>query len=54
VAQSSAQTNTSTLIANVGGRTAISLDGTWNTIVDPYEAGLGIRFYENAKPKNQE
>ena len=41
------------LIANVNGRTAISLDGTWNTIVDPYETGLGSRFYENAKPKTK-
>ena len=47
------QTNASPLIANVGGRTAISLDGTWNTIVDPYETGLGSRFYENAKPKTK-
>jgi beta-glucuronidase len=43
----------SPLIANVGGRTAISLDGTWNTIIDPYESGLGSRFYENAKPKSK-
>src|SRR5258708_7493618 len=41
------------LIANVGGRTAISLDGTWNSIIDPYETGLGSRFYENAKPKSK-
>ena len=41
------------LIANVNGRAAISLDGTWNTIVDPYETGLGSRFYENAKPKTK-
>jgi beta-glucuronidase len=53
VVPSSAQSNTFPLIANVGGRTAISLDGTWNTIVDPYETGLGSRFYENAKPKTK-
>ena len=47
------QTNPFPLIANVGGRTAISLDGTWNSIVDPYETGLGSRFYENAKPKTK-
>jgi beta-glucuronidase len=41
------------LIANVAGRTAISLDGTWNSIIDPYESGLGSRFYENAKPKSK-
>jgi beta-glucuronidase len=43
----------SPLIANVSGRTAISLDGTWNSIIDPYESGLGSRFYENAKPKSK-
>ncbi len=41
------------LIANVPGRTTISLDGVWNTIVDPYETGVGSRFYENAKAKDK-
>ncbi len=40
-------------IANVGNRKTVSLDGTWNTIIDPYETGLGSRFYENAKPKSK-
>jgi beta-glucuronidase len=40
----------STLITNLDGRTRISLDGSWRAIVDPYEAGVGMRFYENAKP----
>jgi beta-glucuronidase len=40
------------LITNIEGRTSISLDGTWRAIVDPYEIGTGMRFYENAKPKN--
>ena len=53
VVPSSGQTNASSLIANVSGRTAISLDGTWNTIIDPYETGLGSLFYENAKPKTK-
>ena len=53
VVPSSGQNNTFPLIENVGGRIAISLDGTWNTIVDPYETGLGSRFYENAKPKTK-
>jgi beta-glucuronidase len=47
------QSNASPFIVNVGGRTAISLDGTWNAIVDPYETGLGSRFYQNAKPKTK-
>jgi len=43
----------STAIANVSSRSTISLDGTWNTIIDPYETGLSSRFYENAKPKTK-
>jgi beta-glucuronidase len=44
---------TAPLISNVGSRTTISLDGTWNTIIDPYETGLSSRFFENAKPKSK-
>jgi beta-glucuronidase len=40
------------LIGNVAGRTTISLDGTWNTVVDPVEGGLSARFYENRRPKD--
>ena len=40
----------SPFITNIPGRTNISLDGTWRAIVDPYETGTGMRFYENAKP----
>ena len=43
----------SNLIANVSGRTTISLNGAWRAIVDPYETGIGGRFYENAKPKDK-
>jgi beta-glucuronidase len=46
-----ASEGTAPLISNVQGRTTISLDGVWNTIVDPYETGLSSHFYENAKPK---
>jgi beta-glucuronidase len=41
-------------IANVGSRTTISMDGTWRAIIDPYETGLGSRFYEDRKPKNKQ
>lgn len=41
------------LLGNSSGRTTISLDGTWNTIVDPYEGGLTRRYFENAKPKTK-
>lgn len=41
------------LIANVSARKTISLDGVWNTIVDPYETGLSSHFHENAKPKSK-
>jgi beta-glucuronidase len=43
----------SSLIANIAGRTTITLDGTWNTIVDPYEGGVRARFYQNAKPRDK-
>ena len=43
----------SNLIANIAGRTTINLDGTWNTIVDPYETGLRMRFYQNAKARDK-
>jgi beta-glucuronidase len=43
----------SNLIANVPGRSAISLNGEWHIIVDPYETGLGERYYENAKPRDK-
>jgi len=39
------------LLANVSGRATTSLNGPWHMIVDPYETGLGERYYENAKPK---
>ncbi len=48
-----AEPSPSNLIANIPGRTATSLDGTWNTIVDPYEGGVGARFYRNAKPRDK-
>jgi len=41
------------LIATVSARNTISLDGVWNTIIDPYETGLSSHFYENAKPKTK-
>jgi beta-glucuronidase len=34
-------------------RNTISLDGTWNTIVDPYETGLSSHYYETEKPKSK-
>src|SRR5947208_9190477 len=48
-----AQSGPPTAIGSVGSRTTISLDGTWNTIIDPYESGVGARFYENAKAKTK-
>jgi beta-glucuronidase len=40
-------------IADPPSRTSISLDGTWNSIVDPYESGLPSRYYEPPKPKSK-
>ena len=48
-----AEPSATNLIANVPNRTTISLDGAWNTIIDPYESGLGQRVYENVKPKDK-
>lgn len=31
----------------------ISLDGAWNSIVDPYDSGVSSRYFENAKPKSK-
>jgi beta-glucuronidase len=42
----------SNVISNVGGRTSISLDGTWNAIVDPLGTGAGGAMCKNAKPKD--
>lgn len=45
----SAQGRTAPLLADPPGRVTLSLNGTWQTIVDPYETGVGARFYENRK-----
>jgi hypothetical protein len=34
-----AENGSAPLIADPPSRTAISLDGMWNTIIDPYESG---------------
>ncbi len=43
----------STLIANLPGRTTISLDGAWRAIVDPFENGTSGAFYRNQIPKDK-
>ncbi len=48
-----AEPGPSDLIGNIPNRTTISLDGTWRTIVDPYDTGHGGRFYQNAKQKSK-
>ena len=48
------------LLTNVGGRQALSLDGRWQTIIDPYENGFydyrykesPNGYFKNAKPRN--
>ena len=50
-----------TAIANPGARHAISLDGKWRTIVDPYENGYydyrlqpsKDGYFRNAKPRDK-
>src|SRR5712664_4239246 len=49
------------LIANTDGRTTISLDGQWQTIIDPYETGYydyryqpsANGYFKDAKPKTK-
>ena len=49
------------LIANTDARRTISLDGEWQTIVDPYESGYynyryqpgDNGYFKNAKPKSR-
>jgi beta-glucuronidase len=48
-----AQPGPGDLIANISGRATISLDGTWNAIVDPFETGLRAKFYENAHAQDK-
>jgi glycosyl hydrolase family 2 len=43
----------STLIANVSGRTTISLNGAWRAIVDPFENGKSAGFFRDAKPHSK-
>src|SRR5215469_16227474 len=48
-----AQTQATPVIADPASRTTISLDGTWNTIVDPYESGIPSRYFQPTQPKNK-
>jgi beta-glucuronidase len=49
------------LITNIDGRQTISLDGQWQTIIDPYETGYydyryqpsANGYFKDAKPKNK-
>src|SRR5713226_5980171 len=49
------------LIANLDGRKTISLDGQWQTIIDPYETGYydyryqpsANGYFKDAKPKSK-
>jgi len=44
---------TAPLLADPPSRASISLDGTWNSIIDPYETGMSSHFYENRKPASK-
>jgi hypothetical protein len=41
------------LLANVSGRTNVSLNGSWRIIVDPYETGLNAHYWENKQPQDK-
>lgn len=40
-------------IANIPGRTTISLNGAWPAIVDPFENGISAGFFRDEKPKSK-
>jgi beta-glucuronidase len=42
----------STLIANIGGRTSLSLNGSWHAIVDPFDNGRS-GFFRDQKPRSK-
>jgi beta-glucuronidase len=48
----SLSTSPSTLIANVSGRTTVSLDGAWRSIVDPFDNGKS-GFFRNEKARSK-
>lgn len=48
-----AQSPRAALLAHPPGRVTMSLDGTWQAIVDPYEAGMGMHVYQNRKPASK-
>jgi beta-glucuronidase len=43
----------STLITNIPGRTTVSLNGAWHTIVDPFDNGKSSRFFNDEKPRGK-
>jgi beta-glucuronidase len=43
----------SPLIANIPGRTTVSLNGAWHAIVDPFENGKSGRFFRDEKAKSK-
>jgi beta-glucuronidase len=49
----SAAVSPSNLIANIPGRSTVSLNGAWHAIVDPYENGVGAGFFRDEKPKSK-
>jgi beta-glucuronidase len=56
-----AQAQQADLITNIDGRKTVSLDGNWQTIIDPYETGYydyryepaANGFFKDAKPKSK-
>jgi beta-glucuronidase len=43
----------SSLIANIPGRSAVSLNGAWQAIVDPFDNGKSAGFFRNQKPQSK-
>jgi beta-glucuronidase len=48
-----AVTGPAPLIANVPGRSTVSLNGSWQAIVDPYDNGNSAGIFRNERPRNK-
>ncbi len=52
--QMPAATAQSELLSNVYGRRTMSLGGTWDAIVDPYDQGYRMKVWENRTPQSND
>ena len=53
VSSAFAITPSTNLIANIPGRTTVSLNGEWHAIVDPFENGVSAGIFRDEKPRTK-